>query len=85
MAMSLEEKVALINKKRAGDKDIQTRKAERRLKQEEFDKQRKSHTWESIWVTHRLGAGHRQPTKCEKCGMEYIHFKIWPKYCDRIK
>ena len=91
MAMTLEEKIALINKKRKNDPSVAERKARKKAKLLEVDAKKKSHDWASVWVNHPgpfggIGSGgHRQATHCKKCRCNYIQFKINPEFCEKAE
>jgi len=88
MAMTLDEKIALINKKRAGDKSVAERKQRRRDREVELVKKKHSHDWHSVWGTHdgQNGgkAGSRVPLFCKRCRINYQAFKAQPQSCDEF-
>lgn len=88
MAMTLEEKIALINKKRAGDMSVAEKKQRRRNRETEYIQKKQSHQWHSVWSTHdgQNGgkAGSRVPLFCKRCRINYLAFKAQPQSCDEF-
>jgi predicted Zn-ribbon and HTH transcriptional regulator len=80
--LTLDEKIALINKKRQDNPQARIdRKAARVQRRLDYDAQKHSHDWECVWSPHSRGSGHNQPTRCKRCGIEFMQFKIFPAAC----
>lgn len=86
--MTLDEKVALINKKRQNDVPAAERKKRRREQEANNVVKKQSHDWHSEWTTYNSPnggqAGVRTPLYCKKCKINYWSFKIKPQSCDEV-